>query len=84
MTAPVFQIHPTVFHPHHRADVAGFHVLDHQPRLGGMLGRAGLAPTRRKDIRSIAIHHAAILGSVAAKHRYGAPPCANRDRDRRR
>jgi hypothetical protein len=38
-----------------------------------MLNRAGLAPPRSKHIGSIAIHHPAILGSRAAKHRYAAP-----------
>jgi hypothetical protein len=73
MTASVFQVHPTVFDANHRADVAGFDILDDQTQFRRMFGRAGLASSRGQHIGSIAIHHAAILESLAAKQRYGAP-----------
>ena len=77
MTASVFQVHPTVFDANHRADVAGFDILDDQTQFGGVFGRAGLASSRGQNIGSIAIHHAAILESLAAKQRYGAPRSAD-------
>ena len=73
MPAPVFQVDPPVLDSYHRTDVPGLHILDHQAQFGWVLGRAGLAPARGKDIGSIAINHAAILESLAAKRRYGAP-----------
>ncbi|BBY01210.1 hypothetical protein MSEO_17090 [Mycobacterium seoulense] len=73
MPTPVFQIDPPVLDSYHRADVSALHVLDHQAEFGGVLGRARLAPAHGKDIGSIAINHAAILESLAAKHRYGTP-----------
>jgi catechol 2,3-dioxygenase-like lactoylglutathione lyase family enzyme len=38
-----------------------------------MFGRARPAPTGGQNVGSVAIRHAAILGSLAAKYRYGAP-----------
>jgi hypothetical protein len=73
----VLQVDATVFDSHHRTDVAGLDVLDYQAQLRRVFGRARLAPTRREDIGSIAIHHPAILGSLAAKRRCGALPCRN-------
>ena len=70
---PVFEVDAAVLDAHHRADVAGLGVLDDHPQLHRVLGRAGLVPTRRQNIGSIAIHHPAILGSLAPKPPYGTP-----------
>ncbi len=70
---PVFQVDAPVFHPHHRAGITGLDVLDHHARLGGLLGRAGLAPARGQNVGSVAIEHPAILGSPAADSCYGTP-----------
>jgi hypothetical protein len=69
----VFQLDTAVFDPDHCPDIARLYILHDQAQLSRALSRARLAPTRSEHIGSIAIHHAAILGSLAAKHRYDAP-----------
>jgi hypothetical protein len=58
VAASIFQVDSTVFDSHHRAHIAGLGVLDHETQVGRVLGRAGLASTRGKNIGPIAIHHA--------------------------
>jgi hypothetical protein len=69
----VFQVDASVLDSNHGADVAGLDILDDRAELSGMFGRARLAPTGGQNVGSVAIHHAAILGTLAAKIRYGAP-----------
>jgi hypothetical protein len=77
----VFQVDATVFDSDHCADIARLDILDHQAQLSWVLSRARLAPAGGENICSIAIHYAAILGSLAAQHRYGAP-CTRRSAER--
>jgi hypothetical protein len=69
----VFQGHGVLLAADYRSAELARGVLDDHPQLHGMLGRSGLAPTGGQDIGSVAIHHAAILGSPAPKLVYGAP-----------
>jgi hypothetical protein len=72
---PVFQLDTAVFDADHCPDIAGLYILHDQAQLGGVLGRARLAPAGGEDIGSIAIHHAPILGSLAAKRRRTGLAC---------